>query len=256
MSNSEAILALTNIPDLQIVIWSWKSGGQLLAKIDLLNRATAPNSYSSFLPIPEHVCFSPMNWRHLMCAYKNDIHVYQIEHFDSQRYKTTLLKHFRLPTKTNDQQNHEQSAIDEDDKDEFLYPLRAIAHLDEAYTSEIEAQIDKSERHEFRTVCWSSSDEILIASKENYVFKLSLLNIDDHSTTTTTKSNSIQLVFMPNDVSLEDEAKHEFNLRANNNYINRMHLHRNGLFVSLSVNYNFQTIIFFRIANAFFSFNY
>ena len=45
---------------------------------------------------PEHVCFSPTNWRNISVAYKNEIHLWNLEICDPQRVKTNKTR-LRMP---------------------------------------------------------------------------------------------------------------------------------------------------------------
>lgn len=199
-----------------IVNRNWKTGDKI-ASLDL-----DPTLDS---PVPEYVGFSPVNWRNLFVAYStSDMSVWSIEYFDAKSQTGQFVEqaNFRLPL--TDRATPEPICLGEElNHDE--YPLPGMSHItgltEDKQTRRVAAQIDKLEHHLFGCMCWSASgDEFLVATKENYVFKYSM------------SQKSSQLILMPSDVP--EDNKHKFNL-SDNNYINRMYLHRQGLFVACSV---------------------
>lgn len=123
---------------------------------------------------PEHVCFSPTNWRNISVAYKNEIHLWNLEICDPQRVKTNKTR-FRMPLSN----KGSGSAIKESAlsrlKDEFEYSSNVISGLsDETNGTILDEILDNSPRHLFKSLCWSNVDEILIATNENYIFKVEL----------------------------------------------------------------------------------
>jgi hypothetical protein len=126
---------------------------------------------SSTLMSPEYVCFSPVNWRHITVAYKNEINIWNIELCDSKDTKTTKTR-FIMPITDG---NVEEQVVASEFKDEFKYPFKAIAGLDEDYGEVINEVLDKRERHQFKSLCWSNFDEIMFTTKENYIFRVGFM---------------------------------------------------------------------------------
>ena len=162
-SNSDAILTLAGIPELEVTVWNWKDGEKI-----------ASFSLNTSLMQPEHICFSPTNWRHITVAYKSEINVWNLELCEPKRMKA-VKKRIRLPL--SDQNiGKELSAVGpgiQELKDEFQYSFNAISGLNEnVYGSILEDILDKRPRHTFKSLCWSSVDEIMISSNENYIFKV------------------------------------------------------------------------------------
>lgn len=117
---------------------------------------------------PEYVCFSPTNWRHITVAYNNEINLWHLEQFNQDRVKITSTRFILPPTDT----NTIETVVGSDFKDEFNYPNSTITNLDEDFSTTIDEILDKRRRHVFKSMCWSSIDEILISTLENYIFKV------------------------------------------------------------------------------------
>ena len=116
---------------------------------------------------PESISFSPLNWRNICVAYEKEINVYKIEQCDTKKIKT-LHNRFVLPL-LNDQQ---ENIIFADFKDEFKYPTNSITVLNDGYGEIIDELLDKRERHVFSAICWTNTEEILIATKKNFILKV------------------------------------------------------------------------------------
>ena len=117
---------------------------------------------------PEHICFSPLNWRHITVSYKSEINIWHLEQCDNKRFKTSKTR-FILPAI----KDESQIMIFPEFKDEFSYPLNSITNLDEELGTRVEEILDKRERHIFKTLCWSSSgDEILFVTASSYIFRV------------------------------------------------------------------------------------
>ena len=115
-----------------------------------------------------------MNWRHISVAYKNEIHFWNLEIFEPKRVKTTKTR-LRLPL-SSFQKTVDRSIADatvSNLKDEFEYSFNVISGLnEEKYGTILEEILDNRPRHLFKSLCWSNSDEILISTNENYIFKV------------------------------------------------------------------------------------
>ena len=121
---------------------------------------------------PECVQFSPLNWRNIVVAYKQEITVWSLEIFDNKRVKTNS-KRFQLPP-TND--NIPEQVVGTEFKEEFKYPYSAIAYLKEPYASTIDEVLDRRQRHSFKSLVWLSGGEILVCTNENLIFKVNYSN--------------------------------------------------------------------------------
>ena len=117
---------------------------------------------------PKCVCFSPTNWRYVTVAYEQEVNIWNLELFDDKRVKTTH-KRFLLPPSDD---NTPDLMVDPDFKSEFQYPYSAIASLEETYAEVIDEVLDKRKRHAYRSLVWSNTDDILVSTNENYIFKV------------------------------------------------------------------------------------
>lgn len=120
---------------------------------------------------PEYIGFSPFNWRHITVAYKNEVNIWLLEQFNDDRVKTTNLRFILPPV----EENSKEIALASDFKDEFSYPLNTITNLEDNYAVIVEETLEKRPRHLFKTLCWSNTDEILVSSDQNCIFKVRLL---------------------------------------------------------------------------------
>lgn len=158
-SNGEAMLSLSNIPNMEIIIWNWKSG----QKIGVIEVDPA-------MSLPEHISFSPINWRSLCVAYTNELYVWNIEQFSDLQVLTKKNRLY-LPSVSTEL----VKGIFSEFKDEFSYSLNAITNLDDEKGEQIEHLLDEREKHTFQTLCWTNDpDEILIVTANNHIFKVSL----------------------------------------------------------------------------------
>ena len=173
---------------------------------------------------PECIKFSPLNWRQITVAYKQELHVWNLELFDNKKVKSTS-KRFLLPP-TND--NISELVVGAEFNEEFTYPYSAIASLDENHASVIDEVLDKRRRHTFKTLLWINNAEILVCTNENFLFKYSLAD------------DSISLIHEPilknsdlnDNEKIEDDASQ---ILYNDNHITGLYLHRKALFVTLAV---------------------
>lgn len=125
-------------------------------------------SLNESLMYPDFVCFSPINWRNLIIAYKTEINVWKLEQFDQNRFKTNKTR-FLLPV--NDEQTPEE-IVGSEFMDEFSYPKNSIADLPQNQEYLIDEILDKRKRHFLRSICWSNINEFLISTNENFIFKV------------------------------------------------------------------------------------
>jgi hypothetical protein len=118
---------------------------------------------------PDFVCFSPTNWRHVAVAYKKEIHIWNLEQFNSKKSKTSKRK-VLMPLL---ESSFEKQVVGAEFSDYIKYPTNIIAEASEEYAEKIEEMLTKSERHQFKALCWSNDDEIFIASDKSHLFKVS-----------------------------------------------------------------------------------
>jgi hypothetical protein len=156
-SNGEALLSLSNIPNMEVIVWNWKSG----RKIGVIDVDPA-------MSLPEQISFSPINWRNLCVAYKNELYVWTIDQFSDLEVLTRKSR-FYLPSMSNES----VKGIFSDFKDEFSYSINAITNLDDDKGQLIEHLLDEREKHNFQTLCWTNeADEMLIVTENNHIFKV------------------------------------------------------------------------------------
>ena len=123
---------------------------------------------------PEHVCFSPTNWRNISVAYKNEIHLWNLEICDPQRVKTNKTR-LRMPLSNKGNESASKESALSRLKDEFVQSSNVISGLsDETNGAILDEILDNSPRHFYKSHCWSNVDEILISTNENYIFKVEL----------------------------------------------------------------------------------
>jgi len=125
-------------------------------------------SLNQLQPVPEFVCFSPTNWRHVTVAYKHEINIWNLEQFDSKKSKITKRK-VLMPSL---ESSSEELVVGAEFPDYIKYPTNIIAEASEEYAERIDEMLIKSERHQFKALCWSNQDEIFIASDKSYLFKV------------------------------------------------------------------------------------
>lgn len=136
---------------------SWQNGNRL-ANISLNQLQAAP----------EFVCFSPTNWRHVTVAYKNEIHIWSLEQFDSKKSKMAKRK-VLMPSL---ESSSVELVVGAEFPDYIKYPTNIIAEASEEYAEKIDEVLVKNERHQFKALCWSNEDEIFIASDKCHLFKV------------------------------------------------------------------------------------
>ena len=173
---------------------------------------------------PECIKFSPLNWRQITVAYKQELHVWNLELFDNKKVRSTS-KRFLFPP-TND--NISELVVGAEFNAEFTYPYSAIASLDENHANMIDEVLDKRRRHTFKSLLWINNAEILVCTNENFLYKYSL--VDD----------SISLIHEPilKKSDLNDNEKIEDDrsqILYHENHITGLYLHRKALFVTLAV---------------------
>ena len=180
---------------------------------------------------PECIKFSPLNWRHVIVAYKQELRIWNLELFDSKKVKSTS-KRFLFPP-TND--NISEMVVGAEFNEEFTYPYSAIASLDEDHATVIDEVLDKRKRHTFKSLLWISNSEILVCTNDNFIFKYSLLddsmNCVHEPVLTKRESQNVNENEMTTNKISEDEL-HNFH---QDNDITGMYLHRKALFVTLAV---------------------
>jgi hypothetical protein len=173
---------------------------------------------------PECIKFSPLNWRQITVAYKQELHVWNLELFDNKKVRSTS-KRFLFPP-TND--NIPELVVGAEFNEEFTYPYSAIASLDENHATVIDEVLDKRRRHTFKSLLWINNAEILVCTNENFLFKYSL--VDD----------SISLIHEPilkkSDLNVNEKIEDDRSqILYHDNHITGLYLHRKALFVTLSV---------------------
>jgi hypothetical protein len=212
LSNSEAVLAVAGVPDFKCYIWSWKSGHRLACiDLDKSSLSLLPVSVS-FSPVNwRHVMMAyeaPVSDVHIWSIEYFD-HETRSKCSMSTRFRLPLTDRAIqnpepvcmgsdlnkeewdeiLPAKNayrhitglpNANITKRKDADDEQD-DKVDWAHVELDDLDDdfksgdKYSRLVEAlALDRRERHEFRSACWSSNGEqLLIATKSNYVFRVS-----------------------------------------------------------------------------------
>ena len=219
--------------------------------VDLLASSLSAGLYD---PLSEglrmHATFSPTNWRLISFAgypSASDITVWSLEFFASNSTSSSsivgsranLHARIRLPLTEYALANPEPVCLGPKlNRDEFaeLCEKTFTGHItglnNETYSFATQVLADKRERHKLRALCWTASrTELLIATEANYVFKCSVnegnaMELKDNG------SGGMELVIAPSDVP--QASLGGFHLTGAN-YIERMKLHKHGVFVASTV---------------------
>jgi hypothetical protein len=143
----------------------WKTGEKII-DIDL----------DASLLNPTFVCMSPTNWRNIIVAYETEFFFWKIEQCDDvfKASKTC----FQLPRYSENSlslvhsKNSVKSLQGNTEPLEEFYPDSAIAAIPDYIEGKLSEFLDKREKQKFQCLCWTNSDDILLITQHNCIYKV------------------------------------------------------------------------------------
>lgn len=125
------------------------------------------------LGLPDSLSFCPTNWRRIGVVYKSELNVWNLDQFDNERIKAKSQRFVAPVTEA----SSEDEQVASEFKHDFETSLQAITEVHDVDEERIAEILDKRTRHELACFCWLNTDELLVSTKANHIFKVTNKNI-------------------------------------------------------------------------------